>query len=156
MDNFYSSTQLFCDLLNDGTYCSGTVRSNLKNFPAELKREKGDKSSRGDIKALFCELITTVHWFDRKDVLMLSTIFPDETVHVDHRSGHIVLSVPCPKIVQDYNAYMGGVDAADEHMMYYSCGRRGMKYWRRITWRILGPSCLELPCALQSDASKKM
>ncbi len=68
---------------------------------------------------------------------MLSTIFQDETTIVDRRSGHSVLSVTSPKIVQDYNAIMGGVDAADQHMMYYSCGRRGMKYWRRITWRLL-------------------
>ncbi len=68
---------------------------------------------------------------------MLSAIFQDETTMVDRRSGHSVLSVTCPKIVQDYNAFMGGADAADQPMMYYSCGRRGMKYWRRITWRLL-------------------
>ena len=68
---------------------------------------------------------------------MLSTIYQYETVNVDRRSGHSMVAVSCPRIVQDYNAHMGGVDAADQHMVYYTCGRKSMKYWRRITWRLL-------------------
>ena len=137
VDNFYTSPQLFHDLQKDGTYCSGTARINRRNFPKELKRQRREKSTRDDIKTLYHDSITAVRWFDKRDVLMLSTIFQNETVIADRRSGHSVLSITCPKIVSDYNAFMGGVDAADQHMMYYSCGRKGIKFWRRITWRLL-------------------
>ncbi len=86
------------------------------------------------MKVLYHDSITAVRWFDKRVVTMLSAIFQDETTMVDRQSGHSVLSVTCPKIVQDYNAFMGGVDAADLHMMYNSCGSKGMKDWRRITW----------------------
>ena len=36
IDNFYTSPLLLCDLLAAGTYCTGTIRSNRKNFPNEL------------------------------------------------------------------------------------------------------------------------
>ena len=137
MDNYYTSPKLVKDLFEDGIYSSGTVRSNRKHFPPELKPKKGQSMVRGDMEVLYHDYITAVHWMDKRDVLMLSTIYQDETVNVDRRSGHSMLSVSCPKIVQDYNAHMGGVDVADQHMMYYSCGRKIMKYWRRITWRLL-------------------
>ena len=38
-------------------------------------------------------------------------------------------------------AFTGGVDTADQQIMYYSCGRKGINIWRRIT--------CELPCSLQ-------
>lgn len=40
MDNFFTSPALFLDLLGDGIYACGTVRSNRKGFPEDLKRKK--------------------------------------------------------------------------------------------------------------------
>ena len=68
VDNFYTSPKLFDDLLRDGTYCSGTVHSNRRNFPKELKHQKREKSSRGDMKVLYHDSITAVRWFDKRDV----------------------------------------------------------------------------------------
>ncbi len=31
---------------------------------------------------------------------------------------------------------MGGVDLADQAMCYYSIGRKTMKWWRRVFWRL--------------------
>jgi len=39
---------------------------------------------------------------------------------VPQRSGSEVLSVECPEIIEDYNAFMGGVDISDQYMFYYS------------------------------------
>ena len=48
MDNYYTSPKLVKDLFKDGIYTSGTVRSNRKYFPSELKPEKGQNMIRGD------------------------------------------------------------------------------------------------------------
>ena len=31
---------------------------------------------------------------------------------------------------------MGGVDLADQMMCYYSVGRKNMKWWRKVLWRL--------------------
>ncbi len=46
------------------------------------------------------------------------------------------MDVSCPEIVVDYNKHMGGVDLADQAMCYYSVGRKTLKWWRRIFWRM--------------------
>jgi hypothetical protein len=46
-------------------------------------------------------------------------------------------SVNKPKIVTDYNQYMSGVDIADQLMVYYACGRRMLKWYKRVFWRLI-------------------
>jgi len=55
---------------------------------------------------------------------------------VKRRVDGNVKEVPCPEIIDDYNAFMGGVDMADQAMCYYSMGRITLKWWRRIFWRL--------------------
>ena len=42
-----------------------------------------------------------------------------------------------PRIITDYNPYMSRVDKADQLMVYYACGRKSLKWYTRIFWRIL-------------------
>ena len=46
-------------------------------------------------------------------------------------------TVSKPKIVTDYNQYMSGVDIADQLMMCYAFGRRTLKWYKRVFWRLL-------------------
>ena len=49
MDRFFSSIVLYHQLLLDRIYCTGTVRSNRRNFPPDLKdAAKRGLASRGD------------------------------------------------------------------------------------------------------------
>lgn len=42
-----------------------------------------------------------------------------------------------PEIINDYNCFMGGVDVVDQHLVYYAIGRKGLKWWRRVFYRLL-------------------
>ena len=44
MDNFFSSTRLFMDLLSMGIYATGTVRPNRLGLPADLRDTKQFKN----------------------------------------------------------------------------------------------------------------
>ena len=45
-------------------------------------------------------------------------------------------------MICDYNTNMGGVDLHDQLQVYYSIGRKGMKWWRRVFWRLCEISVL--------------
>ena len=40
-------------------------------------------------------------------------------------------------MVHHYNHAMGGVDLADQYMVYYAIGRKSMKWYRRVVWRLI-------------------
>ena len=44
--------------------------------------------------------------------------------------------VSCPEIIADYNQFMGSVDLCDQYSCYYSVGRKNMKWWRKVVWRL--------------------
>ena len=46
-------------------------------------------------------------------------------------------AVTHPKMLTDYNKYMGGVDRRDQMLVYYSIGRKTIKGYRRIFWGII-------------------
>ena len=48
VDNFFSSHELFDDLVKKQIYCCGTVRPNMKGLPQDLKPKTELK--RGDIR----------------------------------------------------------------------------------------------------------
>jgi len=70
-DNFYTSLTLLQSLSRKKTYACGTLRTNRGKLPKEFVSEKlefGDSKYRatGDVLA--------VHWKDKRDVFVLSTI----------------------------------------------------------------------------------
>ena len=70
MDSYYSSPQLFKDLITRGFVACVTVRRDRKRLPhcvQESKLQKGDVASNVD------DSVLTLKWQDKQDVLMLST-----------------------------------------------------------------------------------
>ena len=137
-DNFYTSPKLAKDLLVDGTYLTGTVRTNRKGFPKDLVGEKLDKNVS---VFLHCDGITAVHWKDKRDVFCLSSLHGNEIETVKNKNDDEEEKSK-PKMICDYNTNMGGVDLHDQLQVYYSIGRKGMKWWRRVFWRLCEISVL--------------
>lgn len=73
-DNFFSSVDLLLDLLKVGLYGCGTLRSNRKGFPEDLKPllKKG-LGERGEYKVRQHKQLTVSLWQDNRPVVVIST-----------------------------------------------------------------------------------
>ena len=82
--------------------------------------------------------ITALKWLDNKDVRAMSTHISNGLTMVKRRCGNTSskIDVPCPEIISDYNQFMGGVDLTNQFICYYSVGRRNIKWWRKVAWRL--------------------
>jgi Transposase IS4 len=89
-------------------------------------------------------------WYDNTDVLLVSTIhLGDETILKMRRrpkatagnSGHLskvwpsgahTVPITIPRMIDDYNHWMGGVDHADQLISYYRPNLRCVRTWMPI------------------------
>ena len=63
----FSSVDLMLDLLRNGTYSTGTLRSNRKGFPQDFKKYlKTGLPERGDYKTVQCGPVSITLWQDNK------------------------------------------------------------------------------------------
>ena len=130
MDNYYSSPLLFKDLFAIGTTASGTLRTNRKYFPLCFKQKFGE-IPRGTVSFVYNSNLTVVKWSDNRDVHAISTLYSNQMAKVKRQVDGESVELPCPEIIDDYNAFMGGVDLGDQAMCYYSLGRKTMKWWSK-------------------------
>lgn len=140
IDNFYTGPKLLLDLLERGTYSAGTVRPNRKGFPPDLKPSGSAVPGNMRFGTASEGRLTAVWWFDRRDVLALSTMHNTSATVVLKRpkGSREKQPIPCPTIISEYNAYMGGVDLMDQHLSYYSMStRRTLKWWKKVFWRLV-------------------
>jgi len=143
-DNWFTSFPLVCELAKDKIYSLGTVRLNrLKNCnllsDKELKRE-----GRGayDEKECVVEHTTlrVIKWLDSKCVTFLTNFEsaePITTVKRFDRAAKRKVDVTCPKVVQTYNQFMGGVDLLDSLIGLYRIRLRSKKYYHKIFFHFI-------------------
>ena len=140
MDNFFTSVPLFFHLLQENIYACGTLRSNRRYLPDDLRKvmtkgvgERGEYVYRQD-----GNLVVTV-WQDTKPVSMLSTNWdPTDTVKVNRkRKDGSRIEVNCPNVVDTYNKFMGGVDRGDQYRRYYELRTKSRKVYKYIFWFLI-------------------
>ena len=109
-DNYFTSVNLLSTLLNNGTYACGTIRTNRKQYPAEISEET-KKRSRGESVFLQCGNLVATAWKDK--VVNIASTLADRVEHTTvnrRQKDGTQLAVQCPLCVALYNKYMGGVD----------------------------------------------
>jgi len=114
MDNFFSSPELFDDLVKKQIYCCGTVRPNRIGMPQDL-RPKTTNLKGGGIRVRTRADLTAVLWRDKRDVRILTNIHSAPAEGNFCNEGGKAIK---PQIVMDYNHHMGYVDKGDK--MAYS------------------------------------
>ena len=136
-DNFFTSAELMRDLDSRDTYACGTVRTNRRDVPADLKRQK---LVVGKIRTRQCGNLVATMWKDKRVVSLLSTNTPPEPeIHAVQQvvRGRRKRVVPAeamkkPDVVPIYNQGMNGVDVNDQYRSYYPPGSVSRKWWKYL------------------------
>lgn len=145
-DNFYTSLPLVYYLSKQGIHCVGTVQQNrLPNCRLPDKKALMKTSvPRGTYEERIShhdgvDFSATV-WKDNKVVTLLSTYVGAEPVGKVSRydkKAKQKIDTPCPKIVQEYNMHMGGVDLMDSFLGRYRVRVKSRKWYLRLFYHLL-------------------
>ena len=109
IDNYFSTVPLMEYLLHHQVYCCGTIRSDRKYLPKNLKTEK--TLQRGEFDYCVSDGgLVFYKWKDNKVVTLLSNFHGTESATVlrTQKDGRRI-NLNCPVTIKDYNTYMGGV-----------------------------------------------
>ena len=166
MDNYFSSVELFRALRKKNIGACGTVRTNSKGFPAVLRVEKSaaryyqwDTLSAVVVGEEPAQVLASV-WIDNGPVTMLTTVHrldgADARIERDRRRPRDTSTnaarvrevfgnqsrrkIPIPKMIDDYNHYMGGVDIADQLRAYYSVQLKAERTWMPLFFWLIDVS----------------
>lgn len=131
MDNYYNSYRLALQLLDRKTLCSGTLRLDRKDLPAEIKSAK---LAKGETMALYSEGVMVGLWRDKRQVSYVSTEFGNDMIRDFNRRG---LEKEKPEAIVMYNKYMGGVDRQDQFMAYYPISRKCLRWYQKLGIHVL-------------------
>lgn len=148
-DNFFTSLELLILLREKyGIFSMGTIRSNrLRGCPLDSDKELV-KRGRGSYDRRVCNSnkICVVKWQDNKTVCLTSTFCEVEPIGTIKRierknekqqGPRSKINIPCPDIVKNYNAFMGGVDLADMLVALYRTGLRSHRWYLAIFSQVL-------------------
>jgi hypothetical protein len=124
-DNFFTSCNLLEDLYDKQIYSVGTVRSNRKDLPENLKKQpKQLKLEKHHFSTMTSEPITAIKWRDTKEVTLLTTAHqPLDIMHVKRTQKDGTRAVVlCPKAIASYTMSMRGVHPSTENRENFGCG----------------------------------
>lgn len=141
MDNWYSSPVLMKDLYERKTYAYGTLRSNRKHVPKELKnKEPNVPLKKGDCQYYTCSPVLAGCWVDKDFITFCSNKHTDFELEELEKRTYDDRPIYKPGPICDYNKYMGGVDLADQYIKYYHMDRRTIKWYRKIFFHLIDMS----------------
>jgi len=119
---------MFGDLFQRKISVCGTVCHDKRGMPRDIG-PKFLKMKRGDIATRIRGTLRAIRWKDRQDVYILSNMHaPPVEDNFTQISGQAIK----PRVVEDYNAYMGFVDKSDRMVNSYIIARRTWKWTKNV------------------------
>ena len=131
-DRYYTSLPLAMTLHQHDTGFIGTAMKNRIDLPDSI-RSPSFRLANDEIVAFRSDRLLALGWRaaqKKKPVIMVSTescAKPTTVTSVATRRTSVK-----PKVVDDYNRSMNGVDRADQYTVYYSFIRKSVKWWRKL------------------------
>ena len=175
-DNFYSNIPLFSYLRTLGVGACGTVRTNSSKFPKQLKPSKKKlQCNWNTIRSYVVDGVNVIFWMDNGPVYLLSTIHTVEydadfvernrkrpRIHQHNKKSVLdvfgnasVKNLRIPRVIDDYNYNMNGVDVADQLRSYYDTHIVTRRNWYPIFFWILDTCIINAFIMSKSIASTK-
>ncbi|XP_034066448.1 piggyBac transposable element-derived protein 2-like [Gymnodraco acuticeps] len=143
-DNWFTSVPLVLTLAQQGIHTIGTVRCNRLpgvNLKCDAELKKKGRGSFEEKMAIVGE--TTLHvvkWYDNRTVSLLSDYagaYPVNEVERWDRKQKLIMNVPRPAVVKEYNKNMGGVDLLDSLIALYRIKIRSKKWYHRLVFHFM-------------------
>ncbi|CAK1591763.1 unnamed protein product [Parnassius mnemosyne] len=164
-DNYYTSLPLMYYMAKEGIWCLGTVQLNRLGKSCKLPKKKEVMNSnvpRGSYVENTTSLdgvdFSAISWKDNKQVTLLSTYIgaePVETIERYDKNQKKKVPIPCPKIIKEYNAHMGGVDLMDSFLGRYHIKVKSRKWYMRIFYHLLDLSVINSWILYKKVSAKK-
>jgi len=123
-DSAFTSIDLLLTLWNRHTYAVGKVHP-VRVFPYHVRHAALTKDAFVTVQHRDCDgLSATACKFNdwRSELLSTATDLPMATVHITPR--HSTQSYPAPAVLQQYNAFCGGVDEANRLAAFRALHRK--------------------------------
>ena len=130
VDNFYNSPELAEILISPKTDVYGTIKTNRKDVPEEIKNKKLKK---GEEIAFQKGKMMIMKWQDKRTVAVLSTVY-STVMNSFIKNGNISNK---PQAILDYNHTIGGVDRMDASLANYSIKRKQKYYYKKVFRQLL-------------------
>ena len=130
-DRYYTSVPLAQALQERSTSFVGTAIKNRIDLPDEI-RAPSFRLANDETVAFRSDRLLALGWraAQKKPLIMLATESCATPVSVRSKAtGRTALK---PKVVDEYNMSMNGVDKADQFTVYYSFIRKSRKWWRKL------------------------
>ena len=138
IDNYFSSVELFEELARNGTYSSGTLRTNCIGILQILKNRKElNHSPQNKLvwKMHDSQGMASVNWKDKRPMILLSThvlLLDMPKSYVPRRNGAIRELVHTSTMYLEYTTYMKRMNVVDQLIASYSGQTQLHKWWHRI------------------------
>lgn len=154
-DNFFTSVSLAKALRLQTTYFTGTIRKNKREIPAEAKHTNVGESKYFKTK----DILMCAHRDKKKQkqpVILISTNSSTDNITITKKKGLHESVKEKPKMIHNYNKYMGGADESDKMLYVYLDERRTLKYWKKVVFNIFGRMVLNSYILYSHDKTKPL
>ena len=160
-DNFFTSFSLLEKLTELGHFGTGAIKENCVDKRVLKNSVDMKKEGRGSMSMATTEELAVVAWNDDKIVNFASNahgIHPISNVTkiVNNANKKTKITVPCPKVVSMYYAYMGGVHSFNQSVNSQRISFRGKKWWFPLFAFGLDAACQNSWKLYQSQENQKI
>ena len=131
-DRYYTSYELLKFMRDKSFHYTGTLQTNRKGFPDEVKKNKlGHRESKFFKSAQDGDMVCVI-WRDKKakkPCVLVSTNADNSNADVQRKREVVEM----PALIHKYNSCMNGCDRSDQMVSYFGTHeRRSKKWWKKL------------------------
>ena len=145
MDRWYTSADLLSELKKRGFGGCGTIFLSRVGLVNDLRKDVREFKDPGEATFFTNNEMCFVAWYQyRRQVYVLSNFHSPDWTKVEKirkiayfcKKEYKIYDYDAPKMIRDYNIFMGGVDLFNQRVSYYTVDYDIMKWYMRLVFWI--------------------